>query len=171
MHPPVELGDAAFPDIAVSFDSDKEYDNKVGYHHGVGKTEAQDDDVVLVRVRTASTDIPATVAAAAAASADAPEADMDICFCCCDSLAMELVCLTCCKKTIHHQCLLAYLGTNSQCCYSHCPVDMAKVMGYEMIDRSLPKPLTPVKTPKRDLQQMLMNEKTPLRDADQVHSQ
>jgi hypothetical protein len=42
--------------------------------------------------------IDAAVAAAAAASADAPEADMDICFCCCNSLAMELVCLTCCKK-------------------------------------------------------------------------
>jgi hypothetical protein len=72
--------------------------------------------------------IDAAVAAAAAASADAPEADMDICFCCCDSLAMELVCLTCCKKTIYCQCLLAYLGTNSQCCYCRCPVDMAKVM-------------------------------------------
>ncbi len=61
--------------------------------------------------------VDAAVAAAAAASADAPEADMDICFCCCDSLALELVRLTCCKKTIHRQCLLAYLGTNSQCCY------------------------------------------------------
>jgi hypothetical protein len=71
--------------------------------------------------------IDASVAAAAAASADAPEADMDIFFCCCDSLAMELVRLTCCKKTIHRQCLLAYLGTNSQCCYCRCPVDMVKV--------------------------------------------
>ncbi len=42
--------------------------------------------------------IDAAVAAAAAASADAPEADMDICFCCCDSLSMDLVRLTCCKK-------------------------------------------------------------------------
>ena len=47
---------------------------------------------------------------------------------------------------------------------------MAKVMGYETIDRSLPEPLTLVKTPKRDLQQMLMDEKIPLRDADQVRS-
>ncbi len=96
----------------------------------------------------------------------APEADMNMCICCCDSLAMELVRLTCCKKTIHRQCLLAYLGTNSQCCYCRCPVDMEKVMEYETIDRSLPKPLTPVNTPKCDLQQMLMDEKTPLRDAD-----
>jgi hypothetical protein len=112
--------------------------------------------------------IDAAGVTAAAASADAPEADMDICFCCCDSLAMELVCLTCCKKTIHRQCLLAYLRTNSQCCYCRCPVDMPKVMEYEMINRSLPKPLTSVKTPKRDFQQLLMDKKTPLRDADQV---
>jgi hypothetical protein len=59
MHPPVELDDAAFPDITVSFDSDQEYDNKSGYHHGAGKTEAQDSNVILVRVRTASTDFPA----------------------------------------------------------------------------------------------------------------
>ncbi len=115
--------------------------------------------------------IDAAVTAAAAASVDAPEADMDIYFCCCDSLAMDLVCLTCCKKTIHRQCLLAYLGTNSQCCYCCCPVDMAKVMGYETIDKSLPKLLTPVKTPKHDLQQMLMDQETPLRDADQVRSE
>jgi hypothetical protein len=115
--------------------------------------------------------IDAAVAAAAAASADAPEAEVDICICCSVSLAMELVCLTCCKKTIHQQCLLAYLGTNSQCCYCRCPVDMAKVMEYEMIHRSLPQPLTPVKTPKCDLQQLLMDKKTPLRDADQVRSE
>jgi hypothetical protein len=59
MHPPVEMDNAAFPDITVSFDSDEEYDNKVGYHHGAGKTEARDNNVVLVGVRTASTDTPA----------------------------------------------------------------------------------------------------------------
>ncbi len=115
--------------------------------------------------------IDAAVAAAAAASADAPEADMDICFCCCDSLSTDLVRLTCCKKTIHHQCLMAYLGTNSQFYYHRCPVDMKKVMDYEKIERSLPKPLTPVKMPKRDLQQMLMEKKTPLRNADQGRSE
>jgi hypothetical protein len=57
MHPPVELDNAAFPDVAVSFNSDKEYDYKVGYHDGAGKTKAQDNNVVLVRVRTASTNI------------------------------------------------------------------------------------------------------------------
>jgi hypothetical protein len=115
--------------------------------------------------------IDAAVAAAAAASVDAPEAEMDICFCCCNSLAMELVHLTCCKKTIHWQCLFAYLRTNSQCCYCRCPVDIAKVMEYETIDTSLPHPLTPVKTPKHDLQKLLMEEKTPLRDADQLGSE
>jgi hypothetical protein len=66
---------------------------------------------------------------------------------------------------------MAYLGTNSQCCYSRCPVDMKKVMDYEKIERSLLKPLTPMKTPLCDLQQRLMEEKTPLRDADQVCSE
>jgi hypothetical protein len=47
---------------------------------------------------------------------------------------------------------------------------MAKVIEHETIDRSLPQPLTPVKTPKRDLQQLLMEEKIPLWDADRVHS-
>jgi hypothetical protein len=42
---------------------------------------------------------------------------------------------------------------------------MAKVMDYEKIEWSLPKPLAPVKMPKHDLKQMLMEEKTPLRDA------
>ncbi len=51
-------------------------------------------------------------------------------------------------------------------------MDIAKVMDYETIDRSLPQPLTPVKTPKHDLQQLLMeDEKTPPRDADRVHSE
>jgi hypothetical protein len=72
---------------------------------------------------------------------------------------------------IHRQCPLAYLGTNSQCYYCRCPVDMAKVMEYETIHRSLPQPLTLVKTPKHDLQQLLMDGKSPLRDADQVRSE
>jgi hypothetical protein len=59
MHQPVELDDAAFPDITVLFDSDEDNDYKVGYHHGAGKTKAQDNDVVLVKGTTASTDIPA----------------------------------------------------------------------------------------------------------------
>ncbi len=102
----------------------------------------EDGETTTVPCRAYPT-IDAAVAAAAVASADAPEAEMDICFCCCASLAMELVCLTCCKKTFHWQCLLAYFITNSQCCYCCCPVDMAKVMEYETIDRSLPQPLTP----------------------------
>jgi hypothetical protein len=39
MHPPVELDDTTFPDITVSFDSDKEYDNKVGYIMVLAKLE------------------------------------------------------------------------------------------------------------------------------------
>jgi hypothetical protein len=139
-------------------------------HISLLEPRPEDGETTPVPCRTYPT-IDAAVAAVAAASADAPEAEMDTCFYCCDSLAMELVCLTCCKKTIHQQCLLAYLGTNRQCCYCCCPVDMAKVMEYELIDRSLPQPLTPVKTPKHDLQRLLMKEKTPLRDADQVCSE
>ncbi len=132
--------------------------------------QPEDGETITAPRRTYPT-IEAAVTAAAAASADAPEAEIDIRFCCCDSLAMELICLTCCKKTIHWQCLLAYLKINSQCCYCSCPVDIAKEMDYEMIDRSLPQSLTPVKTPKHDLQQLLMEKETPLRDADQVRSE
>jgi hypothetical protein len=60
MHPPVELDDAAFPDITVSFDSDEDNDDKVSYHHGAGKAKAQEDNVVLVGGTTASIDITAT---------------------------------------------------------------------------------------------------------------
>ena len=44
------------------------------------------------------------------------------------------------------------------------------MMEYETIHRSLPRSLTPMKTPKHDLQQMLMDEKTPLRDADRIQT-
>ncbi len=60
----------------------------------------EDGETITVPRRTYPT-IDTAVVAAAAASANAPEAEMDKCFCCCDSLAMEFVCLTCCKKTIH----------------------------------------------------------------------
>jgi hypothetical protein len=48
---------------------------------------------------------------------------------------------------------------------------MAKVMEYETIHMSLPQSLTPVKTPNHDLQQMFMEEKTPLRDADRIQTE
>jgi hypothetical protein len=60
MHPPVELDDAAFPDITESFDLDEDNDDEVGYAHGAGEAQAQEDDVVLVGGTTASTDITAT---------------------------------------------------------------------------------------------------------------
>ncbi len=59
MHPPLELDNAAFPDITVSFDSDENNDDKVGYHHGAGKAKAQEDNVVLVEGTRTTTDIPA----------------------------------------------------------------------------------------------------------------
>jgi hypothetical protein len=48
MYPPVELDNAAFPDITVSFDLDEDNDDKVGYHHGAGKSKTREDNVVLV---------------------------------------------------------------------------------------------------------------------------
>jgi hypothetical protein len=59
MHPPVELDDAAFPDIKVSFDSDEDNDDKVGYANGAGKAKAQEGNVVLVGGTTASTYVTA----------------------------------------------------------------------------------------------------------------
>jgi hypothetical protein len=58
-HPPVELYDAAFPDIIVSFDSDEDNADKVGYIHGAGKAKAQEDNVIFVGETTASTDVTA----------------------------------------------------------------------------------------------------------------
>jgi hypothetical protein len=60
MHPPVELDNAAFPDITVSFDSDEDNSEEVGYVHGAGEAKAQEDDVIFVGEITASTDITAT---------------------------------------------------------------------------------------------------------------
>jgi hypothetical protein len=60
MHPPVELDNAAFPNVTVSFDSDEDNADKVGYVHGAVKANAQEDDVVFVRETTASTDVTAT---------------------------------------------------------------------------------------------------------------
>jgi hypothetical protein len=60
MHPPMELDNAAFLHITVSFDLDEDNDDKVGYAHGAGKAKAQEGDVVLVGGTTASTDVTAT---------------------------------------------------------------------------------------------------------------
>ncbi len=59
-HPPVELDNAAFPDITVSFDSDEDNADMVGYVHSTGKAKAQEDVVIFVKETTASTDITAT---------------------------------------------------------------------------------------------------------------
>ena len=61
-----------------------------------------------------ATSIPA-VASAVAASLQGAPADMDICFCCADDVDMELVRMTCCKKTIHRQCILACLHVSTHC--------------------------------------------------------
>ncbi len=60
MHLPVELDNAPFSDITVSFDSDEDNADKVGYVHGAVEANAQEDDVVFVGGTTASTDVTAT---------------------------------------------------------------------------------------------------------------
>jgi hypothetical protein len=59
MHPLVELDDAASPGITVSFDSDEDNADEVGYVHGAGEAKAQEDNVIFVGETTASTDATA----------------------------------------------------------------------------------------------------------------
>ncbi len=49
-HLPMELDNAAFPDIDImlSFDSDEDNADKVGYVHGAVKANAQEDDVFFL---------------------------------------------------------------------------------------------------------------------------
>jgi hypothetical protein len=57
---PMEFGNNAFPDITVSFDSDEDNADKVGYVCGAGEAKAQEDNVIFVGETTALTDITAT---------------------------------------------------------------------------------------------------------------
>jgi hypothetical protein len=80
---------------------------------------AEDSNIVLPLRNTfsaVSISYP-VVAAAAAASAQAEIDNRQLCLCYCDSPDMGLVRLKCCKQTIYRQCVLAYLGINSQCAY------------------------------------------------------
>jgi hypothetical protein len=80
---------------------------------------AEEGDIVLpLRNSSSTTHIGDPVIAAAARASALVEIDPHtLCFCYCDSPDMELVRLTCCKQTIHRQCVLAYLCINSQCVY------------------------------------------------------
>ncbi len=124
---------------------------------------------------TAPTSDP-VIAVAAAASAQAEIDHHHLCFCYWDSPDMDFVRLTCCKQTIHQQCLLAYLGINSQCPYCRGSViDIAAVLAFPTINRleiisatMSPSQRTP--TGKRDLQSLLLDE-TPLRLSDTRRSE
>jgi hypothetical protein len=100
---------------------------------------AEEGDLVLLLQNTAST-APISdpvIAAAAAASAQVEIDHHQLCFCYCDLPDMELVRLKCCKQTIHQQCLLAYLGINSQCTYCcGAVINIAGVLALPTIDRS-----------------------------------
>jgi hypothetical protein len=86
---------------------------------------------------------------------------------------MELVRLKCCKQTIHQQCVLAYLGINSQCIYCHGAVtDIAGVLALPTFDRleiisTTMSPLQRTPMVKWDLQLLLLD-KTPLRPSDSL---
>ena len=78
------------------------------------------------------------IAAAAAASAQAKIDVLQLCFCYCDLPEMELVILKCCKQTVHWQCVLAYLGINSQWQWAYCQgsvIDIAGVLDLPTINR------------------------------------
>ncbi len=79
--------------------------------------------------------------------------------------------LKCCKQMIHRQCVLAYLGINSQCTYC-CGVvlDIAGVLALPTIDRleiisTKMSPMQRTPTVKQDLQSLLLD-MTTLRLAD-----
>ncbi len=113
------------------------------------------------------------IAVAVAASAQAEIDHHQLCFCYCDLLDMELVRMKCCKQTIHRQCVLAYLGINSQCAYCRgAVIDIAGVLALPTIDRSeiISTKMSPIQrtsTVKRDLQSLLLDT-TPLRLADPI---
>jgi hypothetical protein len=133
----------------------------------------EEGDLVLPLQNTVST-VPISDPVIAAAAADLAQAEIDhhqLCFCYCDSPDMELVRLKCCKQTIHRQCLLAYLGINSQCAYCRgAVIDIAVVLALPTINRleiisTTMSPPQQTPTVKRDLQ-LLFLDKTPLRLAD-----
>jgi hypothetical protein len=102
--------------------------------------------------------------------------ERQLCFCYCDLPNMELVRLKCCKQTIHQQCVLAYLGINSQCAYCRgAVIDIARVLALPTIDRCeliSTTTSTPQQTPtvKQDLQSMLLDQ-TPLRLSNQLQTE
>ena len=80
-------------------------------------------------------DVP-MVAAAAATSAPALMADMDVCVSCADEPSMDLVEMKCCKKTIHRQCILAWLAVSNQCVHCQAEVDTVNVADYPVIPQT-----------------------------------
>ncbi len=113
------------------------------------------------------------IAVAAAVLAQVEIDHNQLCFCYCDLPDMELVRVKCCKQTIHQQCLLAYLGINSQCAYCRgVIIGIVGVLALPTIERSeiISTTMSPPKrtpTVKRDLQSLLLN-KTPLWLADKL---
>jgi hypothetical protein len=57
MHSPVELENAAFPEITGSFDSNEDNADKVAYVHDAVEANAQEDKTTFVRETAASTEV------------------------------------------------------------------------------------------------------------------
>ncbi len=143
------------------------------------RTPTVEDSNLVLSLRDTFSTAPISdpvVAAAAAASAQTEIDNRQLCFCYCDLPDMELVRLKCCKQTIHQQCVLAYLGINSQCTYCRGAVlNIAGVLALPTIDRCefiSTTMSTPQRTlmVKRDLQSMLLDQ-TPLRLSDQLRTE
>jgi hypothetical protein len=139
--------------------------------------EEEGDLVLPCHSRRTTHIVDPVIAAAARASAQAEIDPHTLCFCYCNSSDMELVRLTCCKQTIHRQCVLAYRCINSQCAYCKANLEHASVLELPTIDRfdlNLHSTMTTMqKTPagkKRDLQSVLLD-KTPLRLADTLRAE
>jgi len=75
------------------------------------------------------------IEAATRASAQVEIDPHTLCFCYCDLSDTELVRLTCCRQTIHRQCVLAYLCINSQFAYCKANLEHASVLELPSIDR------------------------------------
>ena len=99
------------------------------------------------------------VASAVAASLNAAPADMDICFCAADDDGMELVRMTCCKKTIHRGCVIAWLQFSTHCMYCRRNATLIEVVGYPTIMRGTS--IVPFDTPTLEARQVPSFEESP----------
>ncbi len=61
-----------------------------------------------------------------------------LCFCCADLPSMEIICLPCCKATVHTHCVLDSLTTNDQCVYCRQYLDPQDILDCTPIRMAFP---------------------------------